>query len=393
MNLDKKTIKTILVIITFAILLYVATANVDVVFSSVIWIFDIILPFLLGAAIAFVLNVPMRFLERKLPEPKNRFARKARRPLMVLAVLLFVTVIVAVVMLLVIPQLTITLVSLATALIDLLPQLERWVASVIEWLPPELEAWIFELDLNWSGIVASVADMFTSWSTALVDGTVSIVGNLVSVLVNFVLGLIFAIYILMQKEQLSKQVRRLFYAFLPRAFADRFFYIAGMSNRVFSGFLSGQCTEAVVISVLFFVTMSIFRFPHALMISVLTGFTALIPIFGAFIGCAIGALLILVQSPMQALWFVIMFLIVQQIEGNLIYPLVVGNSIGLPSLWVLTAVVVGGNMFGIIGILLFIPLTSVVYALVGEAVEKRARQGRVPTPKQITDPPPTPKKK
>ena len=184
----------------------------------------------------------------------------------------------------------------------------------------------------------------------------------------------------MQKERLGRQVRKVLQAFMPAKRVARVIYICSLSYRTFSNFITGQCIEAVILGTMFFIVMSIFQFPYALLVGVLIAFTALIPIFGAFIGCIVGALLILMVNPMQALMFVIMFLILQQIEGNLIYPHVVGNSVGLPSIWVLVAVTLGGNLMGVAGMLIFIPLMSVAYALFREWVyrrlAKKARNGK-----------------
>ena len=202
----------------------------------------------------------------------------------------------------------------------------------------------------------------------------SILGGLLTA----VLAAVFSVYILLQKEKLGAQCKKLLYAFLPQERAGQALSIAALSSRTFASFLSGQCLEAVILGCLFFIAMSVLRFPYALMISVLVGFTALIPLFGAFIGCAVGAFMILIIDPMRALWFVILFLVLQQIEGNLIYPKVVGGSVGLPSIWVLVAVTIGGSTMGIAGMLLFIPLCSVLYALLRRTVYERLQKKEVP---------------
>jgi predicted PurR-regulated permease PerM len=209
----------------------------------------------------------------------------------------------------------------------------------------------------------SVADIIQStFSTAF-----SIFGGMI----DFFLGFIFSIYILAEKEKLGSQIRKLMYAYLPEKVVSKILSVCSLSERTFSRFLSGQCLEAFILGSMFFIVMVIFQFPYALLISVLIGFTALIPIFGAFIGCVIGAFLILMVNPLTALLFILMFVILQQIEGNFIYPRVVGGSIGLPSMWVLVAVTVGGSTMGIAGMLIFIPMFSVLYTLLREAVNRR----------------------
>ena len=202
----------------------------------------------------------------------------------------------------------------------------------------------------------------------------SIVSGVVSAATNFVIAFVFAMYIVLQKERLSVQVRKIMYAFLPRKGADWINRVASLAYTTFSHFFTGQCLEAVILGTMFFVAMTIFRFPYALLVGILVAFTALIPIFGAFIGCVVGAFLILMENPMQAVLFVVMFLILQQIEGNLIYPHVVGNSVGLPSIWVLVAVTVGGSLMGIVGMLVFIPLMSVCYTLFRQWVYDRLKK-------------------
>ncbi|MEG2350114.1 MAG: AI-2E family transporter, partial [Hungatella sp.] len=189
--------------------------------------------------------------------------------------------------------------------------------------------------------------------------------------VAFGIGLIFAIYILLQKETLGRQMKSFLRAFFPKHTTDRVLAIASLSEKTFANFLAGQCLEAMILGMMFFLTLTILRMPYAVLVGVLIAFTALIPVFGSFVGCAVGTLLMLITNPVDALTFVVIFLILQQIEGNLIYPHVVGNSVGLPSIWVLVAVTIGGNLMGVVGMLVFIPLCSVLYTLLREAVRAR----------------------
>ena len=223
------------------------------------------------------------------------------------------------------------------------------------------------IELDWNKITSFIQN----GATNVISSTFNAAASVVNGTINFFLGLIFAFYLLSQKEKLMVQTKRFLYAFFPEKKMDSILRVGSLANKTFSNFISGQCTEAVILGVLCFIGMSVFRFPYALMISVLVGFMSLIPIFGAFIGVAIGAFLILMVSPLKALWFVVFFIVLQQVEGNLIYPRVVGNSIGLPAIWVLVAVIVGGSAMGILGMILFIPLCSVLYALLREAVPKK----------------------
>ena len=237
-----------------------------------------------------------------------------------------------------------------------------------------MEEWIQTLEFNWDSIIQTAIDFLKNGAGSVLNSTFTVARTVISYLVNFFIGFVFACYILLQKEKLSRQIKKVLYAFLPEKAVQKTLDVASLSYRTFSSFVTGQCLEAVILGTMFFVVMSIFQFPYALLIGVVIAFTALIPIFGAFIGCVIGAFLILVVNPMKALMFIILFLVLQQIEGNLIYPHVVGGSVGLPSIWVLLAVTVGGSLMGVLGMLIFIPLFSVLYALFREFVYKRLKE-------------------
>ena len=319
MDLSKMSIKKIRELIVFTALLVVALWKFDVVLGVLKTIWDIIFPFVLGGAIAFLTNVPMSFLEKKIFEnvkKKNKIVRKLKRPISLILTIVLVGGVIALVMFGVILQLTRT-----------------------------------------------------------------IVGSLVSGVATFFIAFSFACYILFQKEKLHIQIRKVFFAFLPRQKADTFLKVCSLTYRTFANFLAGQCLEAVILGSMFVVTLSILRMPYALLIGILIAFTALIPIFGAFIGCAVGSFLIFMVNPQQAILFVIVFLVLQQIEGNLIYPHVVGESVGLPSIWVLAAVTIGGNLMGIVGMLVFIPLLSVLYTIFREFVYLRLKKQNI---KQVT---------
>ena len=211
----------------------------------------------------------------------------------------------------------------------------------------------------------------------MLDSTITVARSIISGLTTFFIAFVFACYILLQKEKLNIQVKKVMFAFIPRGKAEAALEVFSLTYNTFSSFLTGQCVEAVILGSMFVVSMSVLKIPYALLIGIVIAFTALIPIFGAFIGCAIGAFLIFMVNPVKALIFVILFLILQQIEGNLIYPHVVGNSVGLPSIWVLAAVSIGGSLMGIVGMLIFIPIVSVLYALFREIVYLKLKQQQI----------------
>lgn len=367
----------------FTALLVVALWKFDVVLDVLKTIGQIIFPFILGGAIVFVINVPMSFLEKKIFEnikKENKAARKLARPVSLLLTIVLVVGVIALVMIGVIPQLTKTMGSLMINITDFIPQIKIWIRDFfhdnreimnlvdqVQFKPDQAIRWGISLLGNGAG--------------NMMNTTVSAVGSVVSGLATFFIAFSFACYVLFQKEKLHVQVRKVLFAFLPKQKADAFLKVCSLTYRTFANFLTGQCLEAVILGCMFVVTLSILRMPYALLIGVLIAFTALIPIFGAFIGCAVGSFLIFMVSPKQAIIFIIVFLVLQQIEGNLIYPHVVGESVGLPSIWVLAAVTIGGNLMGIVGMLVFIPLLSVVYTIFRKVVYQRLKKRHI---KQVT---------
>ena len=257
--------------------------------------------------------------------------------------------------------------------------------SELEAYLPLLESWAEDLEIDWKGLTEKAVGLVQTWGSGLLSSGGGFIGGFVSGVSTFVIGLIFSFYILLQKERLARQGRQVLYALLPEAWADKTLEVLRLSGRTFSSFLSGQCVEAVILGALFVAAMTVFRMPYALLVGVLIALTALIPVVGAFIGCVVGALLIAVTNPWQAVGFVVLFLVIQQIEGNLIYPHVVGSSVGLPSIWVLAAVTLGGKLMGIAGMLFFIPLCSVLYALFRGFVKARLSARKVP-PRKWRDP-------
>ena len=260
--------------------------------------------------------------------------------------------------------------------------------QVMEWVRDALGAEGFTLEsLNLGALVEKVIKMLGNSVSAIFKGAISAIGDVAVILVNVVVGIVFAIYCLFNKETLARQGRKLLYAFLPESVSDKTIRILRLTNATFSNFLSGQCVEVVILGAMFAVSMAIFRMPYIPLVSVLVAVTAFIPVVGAFVGCFFGAFFILVNDPLQAVGFVVLFLVVQQIEGNLIYPRVVGNSIGLPGMWVLLAVAVGGELMGVAGMFLMIPLASVLYTLLREITNARLQRRDLPEEKLIPQPP------
>ncbi len=370
MELNRKNIKKLLWLIAFAVILYTLLQNLSKVLMVGKMVLSILSPFFIGFGIAFVLNVPMRFIERKLlcNRKKFRFPAKTKRPVSLMLTLLFVTSVISLVIFLLVPELKNTFEMLKEAIPVFIRNLQSRALQFSDDLP-QVSQWILNLSPDWGKITGFVGNSAGN----VINSTVTALSSVLSGTVHFFIGLIFACYLLLQKERLLAQFKRFCYAFFPKRGVTALLAFGAMANRIFSNFISGQCIEAVILGGLCFLGMSMFRFPYALMISVLVGVMSLIPIFGALVAVAIGTFLILMVSPLKALLFVLFFVLLQQVEGNLIYPRVVGNSIGLPAIWVLASVILGST-FGIFGILLFIPLCSFVYSLLKQAVELKEEQ-------------------
>ncbi len=373
MSQKQRSNKEIMLLILFTAVVCLGVLNFGNLIGFAQSFIGMLKPFIIGAAIAFVVNLPMKFIEEKwLSHLPKKFGNSKRTIGIVLSLLFFAAVI-AFVVISVIPQMGRTLNQLAQKIPvffnNAIKQAEILLAD-----NPEALAFLNSLELqsmDWNGILETVMDFLKNGVGSIVSSTVNVAGSLFGSIVNGVISFIFSIYILSQKEKLKNQAERVIRAYFKEKTQNKILYVSKLMYRNFSKFLTGQCIEAVILGALFIVAMTIFRMPYAFMIGVLIAFTALIPLVGAFIGCFVGAFFILVDTPIKAVWFVIMFLIIQQLEGNLIYPKVVGNSVGLPSLWVLVAVTLGSSMFGVVGMLMFIPLFSTAYTLIREDVNKR----------------------
>lgn len=375
MEWNRQTVKSLLLVICGGAAFFCALQNLGSVLGALGWLTDIALPFLLGGAIAFVLNVPMRAMERHLfSRSKKRSA--LRRPLALVLALAAVLGVLVLAFWVIAPGVKTAVGSIGGQLPAALDRLQALLTSWEAYLP-QLQELLSRMELDWGALSQKAIRLAQSWGGALMSSGGGVIGGVVSGVSTFLIALIFSFYILLQKERLARQGRQCLYALLPETAADQVLDVLRLTERTFSSFLSGQCLEACILGTLFVVSMSLFHMPYALLVGVLIALTALIPIVGAFIGCAVGALLIAISNPLQALGFIVLFLVLQQIEGNLIYPHVVGSSVGLPSIWVLAAVTLGGKLMGIAGMLFFIPLCSVLYALFRRFVLRRLRQRKV----------------
>lgn len=379
MNLDKEKRRHIRLLILFTVVLFLGIQRFDVILMILEYAWDILFPFVLGLCLAYLVSVPMRFIERVLfsekKKPLPKFWKKTKRSVSLFITFILVLGVIAVVMFVVVPELITTGESLYKAVPGFIREVQVKVDELMVTYP-FLEEHLAEFEPNWTSVTSSIVNFIKNDLLTTLTSTVQVAKDIVGTLLNILISVFFSIYVLMQKETLARQAKAVLSAFFKEKTTQSIVRIARLADTTFSSFFSGQCIEAVIMGTLFVIAMTIFGFPYAVMVGVLIAFTALIPIFGPLIGCVISALLILISSPVQAFWFVVMFFILQLLEENLIYPHVVGNAVGLPPMWVLAAVSLGGSLFGIVGMLFFIPLTSVLYTLFREVVYARVKKKR-----------------
>lgn len=345
----------------------------DSIFQTGQLFLSILMPMFIGCAIAYVLNVLVVKVETLPILKKSIIPGSYKRLISVLgAIVIFLLVIIMVVQI-VLPQLVEAFGVVLKGIPPMLEQTAAWLAT--QKLPvPELQQWLSDLNINWPQLVQKAITYLSSGVSNLFSVTVTALGSIGGIVMQMVVSFIFALYLLFGKEKLGYQFGSLMEVYLRESVTNRLLYALNIAHDTFTKFIVGQCTEAVIIGVLCTLGMMLFRFPYATMIGTLIGATALLPIVGAYLGAAIGAFMILTVNPLQAVAFLVFIVVLQQLEGNLIYPRVVGSSIGLPGIWVLVAVTVGGGIGGIVGMLLAVPTAATAYKLVKQDVVRR-KQG------------------
>ena len=388
LEINKKAFRSLIGGVVLCIFVYWLLHETERVTAFLGGVVNLLSPFVIGAALAFILNVPMRSIERFLLQGVQKLS--IRRAIAILLTIVIILLVIAVVGVLLVPQVDATVQSLVGELPAFFERTEIAVGEFLENNPEAMEWLNANTDLenfDWMSIVQKVATIAGNSVTVILNSAISVFGSIVSAIVTAIIAIVFAIYSLSRKEVLARQGRRLLYSFLPERISDEIIRIMRLTNSTFSNFISGQCLEACILGCMFAIAMAIFGMPYIPLVSVLVAVTALVPLVGAFVGCIFGALFILVDSPLLALWFVVLFLVLQQIEGNLIYPKVVGTSIGLPGMWVLLAVTIGADTMGVGGMLVMIPLASVLYALLREFTDFRLKQLKI-DPEKVKDQPP-----
>ncbi len=378
--MKKKSFKTYLKIAAFIFAIYLGIHYWPVISTAIKTVFSSATPIILGVILAYMINILMSFYERHyFPKSTKKFVIKSRRPICLTGSILTLLGIIAVVMWLVVTQLT----DCVQLLITKIPGVVETVLTKLDnfnFIPENILDSLSSID--WKSKIGSIAETVSSGLGNVVNIAYTAVASTVSVVSSIVIGLIFSIYVLFDKNALADRFKRLVKAYIPSNIYEKAAHVASVTDDCFHRFIVGQCTEAVILGVLCLIGMLILRIPYAAMISVMIAFTALIPIVGAFIGAGVGAFLILTESPAKALVFLIFIVVLQQIEGNLIYPKVVGSSMGLPGIWVLVAVTVGGGVLGIGGMLIGVPMMAVVYKLIKENLAKKEAKLASPPPQK-----------
>ena len=369
MELNRKNVQKILLIAAFCITLFLALSNITAVWSALKHIFSYFTPFVIGGFLALVANVLLVPVEHRLFSRAEKngspVAERLRRPISLILSTLVVLLFIALIVFIIAPEIKKTVKLIIENFPSWWDKAYATVISLLDKYNISAER-IRSIDIDWNKIYSYLENLIKKGSSSIVNTTVSITTSIFTGIFNFVLGIIFSYYILFQKEKLARQAKKILYAVLPEKRVADILEIGEVSSSVFSNFIRGQVTEAFIIG-----GMLIFRMPYAFMISVLIGVTALIPVFGAFLGTAVGALLIVMVEPMKAFWFIVFIIVLQQLEGDLIYPRVVGNSVGLPGIWVLVAATIGGSAGGILGLILSVPISAALYTLISRYVSRR----------------------
>ena len=377
--MDKKLFRSYMLLITFAVALVLLLTKIDVLMKGAGVALGLLKPFFIGFAIAFVLNIPYTAILGALNRmDKNHKLKKVKNPIAIIGAYVLCIGIIVGIFAIIIPE-------LARSINSLISNSDKYMANIqsfLLWLSQFDFSWVAEIDFT--QILNSLKAELTTFVNKSLNALstifpqlFSMTASVISIVANFFIAVIVSIYLLVSKEDLCRQVKKLTYAFLPRSWADECVDIARLSSQCFTNFVTGQLMEACILGLLCFVGMTIFRFEYAFLISMMVGVSAIIPVVGAFIGTVPGVLLLLFVEPMQAIWFVVFIVVLQQIEGNLIYPKVVGESVGLPALWVLMGIVVGGGVGGVLGMLLGVPVFTVAYKLTSQITHDRLKRKEI----------------
>lgn len=370
----KKLDKTIFKYLILGALALFAVLNFDFVAGALSQLWTILYPLLVGAALAYVFNVVMVKLERIwFPHSTKKWIIKTRRGICLVLTLLMIAALLTFLIVLILPELSKAIAVMTQSIPTYFAQLQDWLIANKDKIPSVLQS-IGEMEINWSDTFDKLVSFATSGVGSLLDTTFTLVSTVALETVNIVMAIIFAVYAVASKEKLHLQFQKILKAFCKPRRVEQINRVFSVANQTFSSYIVGKCLDALALGVLCAVGMLIFRFPYTAMISSLVGVTALIPIVGAYIGAIVGAFMIFTVDPISAVWFLIFLIVLQQLEGNLIYPKLMSSSIGLPAMWVLAAVMVGGGVAGIAGMLLGVPVAATIYKLLGRKVNVKLKE-------------------
>jgi len=373
MELNKKNMKKLVILITFGIGLFWLLDSIPAIWDFISHVLNLLFPFILGGVIAFILNIPMKKIENFI---KSRIKnKKSKLPIRTISITLSLVMFIGIILLicfLLIPELIENIQLLLKNIPAFINEAEVWILDLVENYPDiqkQVEDTLKNTN-NFNDIIATLLNY-------IINGSLNFISNLISGLFTLFTAIVFAIYMLSQKEYLERGVKKLMYAYMKKEHVEKVIKLASLANETFSKFISGQCVEAIILGCIFFFVLTVLQFPYALIISVLTSITALIPMFGAMIAMVVGALLIAVTNPLQALLFIAVFQVIQQIENNFIYPKIVGKSVGLASMWTLMAIILGGSLMGVAGMIIGLPLASILYAILKEETNEQLEKKKI----------------
>lgn len=365
----KSNWRRILSLLITVILIYWVINNLNIVKDFTDNMVDAFQPFIVGGVLAFILNLFVKHIEKWLVKWKKGY-KKWFRPLSILLSFSFVVLVLIFLIFLVIPDLQMTVTSFIEVVPAQISNVISWTESFIE-SNTEIVQFIQEVNIDFNSIQQQLIDYVQTFATNMLGNIIEIIFGTISSIVTIFIAIVFAFFLLTNKEKITRQFKKIIYSTWSLEWANYIVNVGKKANEIFSNFVGGEIIEAFILGTLVYVGMTIFTFPYSLSVSVITGFLALIPVFGAILGGIIGFILISVVSFTQAIWFIVFIVIIQQVEGNIIYPRVVGNSVGLPGIWVMVSVTVGGSFFGIIGMLISVPLVSLIYSLISATVNHR----------------------
>lgn len=365
----KRNWRRILSLLLTVVLIYWAASNIKFILEFTSVITKAFLPFIIGGVLAFILNLPVKHLENWLVIWQKEY-KKWFRPLSIIISFSFVVFVLMFLVFLVIPDLQMTVTSFIEVFPTQVSNLIVWVENFIQ-DNPEIVQFVQEMDLDFDSIQQQLINYVQNFATNMLGNVVNIISTTVSSIVTIFIAIVFAFFLLVNKEKITRQIKKLVYSTVVLDWANYFVNVGKKANEIFSSFVGGSIIEAFILGTLVYIGMKTFQFPYSLSVSVITGFLALIPVYGAILGGGVGFILISVVSFTQAIWFIVFIIVIQQIEGNIIYPRVVGSSVGLPGIWVMVSVTAGGAFFGIVGMLISVPLVSLIYSLIAATVNYR----------------------